>query len=108
MNFSLLHLKEILGSCEQRGEYAGIVNNIAALEEAKPGDLSFLANTKYKSKVAGCKASVILIPKTYEGAPQPNQVFLVFEDPSFALGSFFPLLEKSFCLPPFLLSILLP
>jgi UDP-3-O-[3-hydroxymyristoyl] glucosamine N-acyltransferase len=62
------------------------VSDIASLTSARPGDLSFLGNTKYRSQVANSQASVVLLPLDYEGQPQPGQVFVYVEKPSVALA----------------------
>lgn len=62
------------------------VRGIAALAAAEPGDLSFLGNAKYKSEVARTRASLVLLPADYQGEPQPNQLFLMVENPSVVLA----------------------
>jgi len=62
------------------------VRDIASLTEARPGDLSFLGNPKYKTKVPESKASVLLLPADYTGDPGPNQVYLYVDNPSVGLA----------------------
>ena len=40
-----------------RGTTTATIRGIAALSTARPGDLSFLGNPKYKAEVAGTQAS---------------------------------------------------
>lgn len=77
------------------------ITGIAALEDAAPGDLSFLSNPKYKPQVATCQASVILLPVDYEGsAPSPGQAYLRVEHPSRALGEICGRLQARLEPPP--------
>ncbi len=62
------------------------ITGIAALNDAKPGELSFLGNLKYTPDVAKTAASVILLPLDYAGEPAANQLFLFVENPSSALA----------------------
>lgn len=85
--YSTERLLEILGpEVETEGSYNGKISGIAALSEASRGDLSFLGNAKYRSQVAGCKASVLLLPQDYNGVPQENQLFIRIPNPSFGLA----------------------
>jgi UDP-3-O-[3-hydroxymyristoyl] glucosamine N-acyltransferase len=69
-----------------RGTTTATIRSIAALGTARPGDLSFLGNPKYKAEVAGTEASLVLVPPDYVGDPQPDQLFLVVDQPSVALA----------------------
>lgn len=71
---------ECLGSCDQK------VTGIASLAEAVAGDLSFLGNPKYREQVEGSSASVLLVPRDFEGEPKSGQLWIKLENPSFALA----------------------
>ncbi len=71
---------------EVRGTTTEVVRGIASLSSAAPGELSFLGNPKYRGEVAGTRATVVLVPPDYEGQPQPNQLFLLVDNPSVALA----------------------
>lgn len=77
------------------GKTSRSVGRIAALGNAEPGDLSFLANAKYKKEVASSRASVVLVPRDYDGAPQEGQVFLFQENTTLALGRICTRIEQS-------------
>ncbi len=62
------------------------IKQIASLQEAKPGDLSFLGNSKYQKDLPNSKASVVLVPLDCPFNPQKDQAFLRVENPSEALG----------------------
>lgn len=61
--------------------------NIASLDKATEGDISFLGNLKYKAEVFSSKASLILVPNNYIGSPRAGQVFLMVENASKALDA---------------------
>lgn len=69
-----------------RGATTETIRGLAALETAAPGDLTFLGNPKYKSRVATTRASLVLLPADYPGEPGPNQIFLIVDHPSVALA----------------------
>ena len=88
---------ELASLCQaqaRRGSCPVPVTGIAALTEARPGDLSFLGNARYKAEVPGSRASVILVPPDYEGSPGPDQELLVVPNPSAALASVCARLEQ--------------
>lgn len=45
------------------------IHGVAGMEQAGPGQLTFLANPKYAPKVKGTKASAILVTQPVEGMP---------------------------------------
>lgn len=61
MSLRLDEIVERLG-----GQLAGsgdvLVSRVATLDGAGPGDLSFLANPKYRSKLTGTRASAVIVP----------------------------------------------
>lgn len=86
LSYTLAHLAEIVSPQATKGSTERPVTGIAALQDAAPGDLSFLGNTKYKAQVAETQASVVLLPLDYEGEPAADQAFLLVENPSAALA----------------------
>ncbi len=76
----------LIGEGRVEGAAAQPVSGVAALKQAKAGDLAFLGNLKYKADVAGCAASIILLPEDYEGQPAPGQAFVRLPKPSLALA----------------------
>lgn len=85
----------IVGAQRTTGATTRQIRDIAALTTARPGDLSFLGNTKYRSQVADSAASVLLLPLDYRGKPQPDQVFLFVENPSVALAQVCARIEQA-------------
>lgn len=64
---------------ELKGDGSQVINGIATLEEAKAGDLSFLANMAYLNKLKTTQATaVIVLPKHVEDCPSSA---LVLDNP---------------------------
>ena len=61
------------------------IKGLASLQNAQTGDLSFLANPKYRQHVPQTKESVVILHDKYEGLPQKEQMFLRSKNPSHAL-----------------------
>jgi UDP-3-O-[3-hydroxymyristoyl] glucosamine N-acyltransferase len=85
----------IVGARRTAGGTTRPVTDIASLTTARPGDLSFLGNTKYKTQVAGSAASVLLLPLDYVGEPQPDQLFLYVDNPSVSLARYCARIEQA-------------
>ena len=90
MSFSLKvkALEEVvLGSKIDGASEITSITGIASLKNAQEGDLSFLANPKYKSEVKDTNASLVLLPEDYtESSPKINQIFIKTENPSRSLA----------------------
>jgi UDP-3-O-[3-hydroxymyristoyl] glucosamine N-acyltransferase len=78
----------------RRGSTGGVVKGIASLDQAQPGDLSFLGNPKYKTQVPESRASILLLPEDYAGEPRSGQLHLVVRSPSAALAKVCARLEQ--------------
>ncbi len=76
----------IIGAKTTRGTTTETIHDIASLASARPGDLSFLGNPKYKTDVPASAASVIILPTDYDGEPRPGQLYLHTDNPSAALA----------------------
>ncbi len=86
LSLTVDEIAAITGPARTAGETTGPIQRIAALKDAGPGDLSFLANTKYRKEVAGSEASIILVPEDFEGEPREGQAFFFQENTSLALA----------------------
>ncbi len=86
ISLSPSEVADIVQAKATRGKTTLAVKGIAALERAKPGDLSFLGNTKYKPLVATTEASVVLLPADFVGEPKTEQIFLLLDNPSVGLS----------------------
>jgi UDP-3-O-[3-hydroxymyristoyl] glucosamine N-acyltransferase len=95
LSFTAAEIAAIVAPAQTRGATKESVRRIAALSGAEAGDLSFLGNAKYKGEVPSTRASVVLLPRDYEGAPQDGQLFLLVENPSVALARICARIEQS-------------
>jgi len=85
----------IVGATRTSGSTDRPVTDIASLAAARPGDLSFLGNAKYRPQVPDCQATVLLLPSDYAGEPRAGQVFLFVENPSVALARLCARIEQT-------------
>jgi UDP-3-O-[3-hydroxymyristoyl] glucosamine N-acyltransferase len=95
VSFTPTEIAEITRPKRAEGSTAQVVRGIASLGSAVPGDITFLGNLKYRGAVAGSRASVILLPNDYKGAPGPDQMFLYVDNPSVALARLCSRLEQA-------------
>lgn len=86
---AIVEARRIVGTADRR------VTDIASLSTARPGDLSFLGNAKYRAQVAASEATVLLLPPDYVGEPRAGQVFLHVENPSVALARLCARIEQT-------------
>ncbi len=93
--YSSAELQAILVPVAVRGATSAVITGIAALRDAAPWELSFLGNTKYKPEVAATRASIVLLPADYVGAPAADQAFFLVENPSAALASLCARIEQA-------------
>lgn len=85
--FTLEQLCNVVAPIKVEGTTTAPLSNLASLDSAKEGDLSFLGNEKYHAQVATCRASAILVPADYTGsAPAENQAYIFVEKPSYTLA----------------------
>jgi UDP-3-O-[3-hydroxymyristoyl] glucosamine N-acyltransferase len=85
-SYSVEELCAMFPEADVEGSSVQALVRIAALDEAGPGDVSFLGNARYAGKVPQCQASALLLPRGYAGNPDPDQVYLRLDDPSVALA----------------------
>lgn len=55
--------------CELEGDGSIDVRRVAGLEDAGPGDIAFLSNSKYASKLEGTRASAVIVSRDVTAAP---------------------------------------
>ncbi|MBE2213639.1 MAG: UDP-3-O-(3-hydroxymyristoyl)glucosamine N-acyltransferase [Opitutaceae bacterium] len=96
MTFSLSaeELAAICGTGRLEGTTTERIRAIASLAQARPGDLTFLGNPKYRSAVATSQGSVVIVPEDHPGTPGANQAFLRVTNPSLALARVCKRLEQ--------------
>lgn len=79
MHFTLKALQEMT-QAKLFGDPAALIDGVAGLAAAKPTDLSFLENDKYRSALAATQAGAVIIKSEDEVAPGKN--YLVHPQPS--------------------------
>jgi len=65
---TLAELAERLG-CRLEGDGAIEIARVAGIEDAGPGEVTFLASSKYAARLAGTRASAVIANDTVTGAP---------------------------------------
>src|SRR5215212_157345 len=75
-----MKLREIAGAlgCRLEGDGEITITGVAGMEHAQPGQLTFLANPKYASKVRNTRAGAILVSEPIAGL---EIAFLVSTNP---------------------------
>lgn len=88
-------LKEIgqLLDATIQGDESTLINSVATLEDAKEGQLSFLANSKYRAKLEETKASAVLLSENDAKAFTGNA--LVVADPYVGFAKVAQLLDTT-------------
>lgn len=86
LSLSVEEIAAITGPERILGSTVDPIGRIASLGDARRGDLSFLANLKYKKEVATSKASLLLVPADYDGVPAKGQIFFVQKSTTLALA----------------------
>ena len=71
-------------SGQVQGDSQAVITGISGIKEAKPGDITFVANAKYFPLIASTQASAILAPP---GTQRPQgKNFVLVENPSLAFA----------------------
>lgn len=83
MQFSAGQIAALLGG-ELQGDSNVLINNIAKIEEGKPGCISFLANLKYEQYVYQTKSSVVLVANDFQPKQTIPATIIRVKDPYLA------------------------
>lgn len=90
MQFTAIQIATLIqGKVE--GNPDAVVSNLAKIEEAKEGDLCFLANPKYEDHLYNTKASVVIVSASFEPKQAVKSTLIKVAD---AYSGFALLLEK--------------
>ena len=95
VSFTQAEIESIARPTRTLGTTGERIRGIASLGSAQPGDITFLGNAKYKGAVASTRASSVLLPPGYSGAPGPGQVHMIVDNPSAALALLCSRIEQS-------------
>jgi len=63
-----------------KGDSNVVITGVAGLEEARNGDISFVANRRYYNRIASTKAAAVIVGED-NGAIQESKNYLVVENP---------------------------
>ena len=66
MEKTLGELAKLVGG-KVDGDPKTIIKDIAGIREARPGDITFLANRKYMSLLGECRASAVVVSNDMNG-----------------------------------------
>ena len=72
------------------GDGGVVIERIRSIDEAGPGDLTFVANPKYRKRMASTDAGAILVAP---GTVCPGKNLLIVADPYIALGQLLALFD---------------
>src|SRR5262245_47248939 len=95
VSYTPAEIATFVGAPRSTGTTIRPITDLASLSAARPGDLSFLGNAKYKAQVPGSAATAILVPLDYAGEPAADQVLIFVENPSVALAQVCARIEQS-------------
>ena len=94
MEFTAQQIAAFLkGSIE--GDENVSVNNVAKIEEGKPGSLAFLANPKYEKFIYDTQASIVLVNKDFVFEKEVSPTIVRVENAYEAFASLLDLYEQS-------------
>lgn len=80
MEFKACQIAAMIGGAVD-GDPEATVSNFAKIEEARPGDISFLANPKYTHHIYTTGASVVLVRKDFEATGDITATLIRVDDP---------------------------
>lgn len=85
MEKTIGEIAQLLGG-RLEGNPAAIVSSFGTIEEAKPGQLSFIANAKYEKYLYSTQATALLVRKDLVPTEQYSTALIFVEDPYLALA----------------------
>jgi UDP-3-O-[3-hydroxymyristoyl] glucosamine N-acyltransferase len=86
MQFSAAQIAALING-KLKGDPAVLVNNFGKIEEAKAGELSFLANPKYEEYLYSTKASIIIVNDNQVLKEKINATLILVPDAYIAFAS---------------------
>lgn len=90
MEFTVKQIAFILGG-EVQGDENAKINMLAKIQDAKPGQIAFLANPKYESFIYSTQASAVIVKKDFQAKKEISSTLILVDDP---YSSFTRLLEE--------------
>lgn len=95
MKYPLSEIVKLFDNPEVCGNAGVELSAIAAIDRAKPTDLTFLGNKKYAHLVPQTKAGAILLPRDYKGEIPAETTVVRVDNPSAELAKIGALIEKA-------------
>jgi UDP-3-O-[3-hydroxymyristoyl] glucosamine N-acyltransferase len=90
MEFTINQIAQLLGG-EVKGGGSEKINMLAKIQDAKPGQIAFLANPKYEHFIYSSQASAIIVGKDFQAKKEIASTLIFVDDPYL---SFTKLLEE--------------
>lgn len=90
MEFTVEQIATMLGG-EVKGDKTAKINMLAKIQEAKPGQIAFLANPKYEQFIYTTQATAVIVQKDFQPRRETSATFILVDDP---YVSFTTLLEE--------------
>lgn len=81
MHITLAELTDLLQGSLLSGDASLAITGFASLKEARPGDLSFFYDMRYRERLEKTHASAVLVPRDCAHCP-PNVACIAVDDPS--------------------------
>lgn len=81
------------------GDETAVLTGFAKIEEAKPGDLTFIANPKYAHYIHSTAATAVLVSKDFDPEGECKPTLIKVDDPYATLASLLRMIEASKPLP---------
>ncbi|HRI80128.1 MAG TPA: LpxD N-terminal domain-containing protein, partial [Cyclobacteriaceae bacterium] len=90
MEFTLKQIAGMLGG-EVRGDGSLKINMLAKIQDARVGQIAFLANPKYEQFIYTTQATAVIVQKQFQPKKEIHAALILVEDP---YSSFTALLEE--------------
>ncbi len=71
-----------------------LITGVAELQNAQPGDISFLANPKYEAEIYSTKASAVIVSEKFQPKKPINTTLLKVDDPYLAFTQLLHLVQS--------------
>jgi UDP-3-O-[3-hydroxymyristoyl] glucosamine N-acyltransferase len=93
MEFSLKQVANLIHG-EVKGDGEVKINSLAKIEEAGPGQISFLANEKYEPMVYSTKASALIVSRDFKPKKEVHASLIRVKDPYLAFTELLTEVER--------------
>jgi len=80
MEFTIKQIAALLGG-EVKGDGDGKINMLAKIQDARPGQISFLSNPKYEQFIYTTQASAVIVKKDFQPKKEVSTSLILVDDP---------------------------